>query len=76
MIRLPRWAVSFENMVYVSVNNRLKTLPVEVARTEGEDAFITNGLNAGDIVITTRLIDPLENALLDLKIQDAEEEKS
>ena len=31
---------------------------------EGGYAYISNGLNNGDIVLTTRLIDPLENALL------------
>ena len=64
VFRLPRWAVSFENTVYVSIQNRLKTIPVEVARIEGDAAFVKEGLNPGDIVITTRLIDPLENALL------------
>jgi len=64
VFRLPRQAVSFENMVYIAVDNRLKTLPVKVARVDGENAYITDGLNAGDMVVTTRLIDPLENTLL------------
>jgi len=61
---LPRQAVSFENTVYIAVGNRLKTLPVTVARIEGQNAYVVEGLNAGDNVIITRLIDPLENALL------------
>jgi RND family efflux transporter MFP subunit len=62
---LPRWAVSFENTVYVmSEENRLKTVSVEVAHTEGDTVFVSKGLQPGDKVITTRLIDPLENALL------------
>ncbi|MEA1948999.1 MAG: efflux RND transporter periplasmic adaptor subunit [Thermodesulfobacteriota bacterium] len=66
VFRLPRQAVSFENTVYIAVDNRLKTIPVKVARVEGENAYVTNGLNAGDMVVTTRLIDPLENALLEI----------
>ena len=50
--------------MYVSVNNRLKTIPVKVARTEGEHIYISEGLEEGDTVLTTRLIDPLENTLL------------
>ena len=67
VFRLPRQAVSFENTVYVVLDNRLKTIPVKVARVEGENAYITAGLHAGDTVVTTRLIDPLENILLTIK---------
>lgn len=63
---LPRWAVNFNNTVYTSVDGRLKTVEVEVARIEGEKAFISSGLNPGDVVITTRLIDPLENTLIEI----------
>jgi hypothetical protein len=76
VVRLPRWAVSFENTVYVSENGRLKTRPVKVARAEGEDAFVQGGLSQGDIVIITRLVDPLENVLLDLKLKGAEDNGS
>ncbi len=62
--RLPRQAVSFENTVYAAVGDRLKTVPVRTARIEGEDAYVVEGLHAGDNVIVTRLIDPLENVLL------------
>ncbi|MBI4556991.1 MAG: efflux RND transporter periplasmic adaptor subunit [Candidatus Hydrogenedentes bacterium] len=68
--RLPRWAVSFENTVYLAVENRLRTVPVEVARTEGESVFVSGGLNAGDAVITTRLVSPLENSLLHLSVSE------
>ncbi len=66
VFRLPRQAVSFENTIYISINNRLKTVSVKVARVEGENAYVADGLNAGDMVVTTRLIDPLENALLEI----------
>ncbi len=65
--RLPRQTVSFENKVYLaSAESRLRTVGVSVARIEGEFVFVDQGLNPGDTVILTRLIDPLENALLDI----------
>jgi len=64
--RLPRWAVSFSNTVYIVRDNRLKTVPVTVVRSQGEETFVSAGLSGGDRVITTRLVDPLENSLLDV----------
>ncbi len=61
---IPRWAVSFENTVYVAVDNKLRTVPVEVARSEGEETYISEGLEPGDKVVVTRLVDPLENSRL------------
>ena len=61
---VPRWAVSFENTVYLDVDGKLKTVPVEVARSQGEEAYISEGLKPGDRVIITRLIDPMENTKL------------
>ena len=67
---LPRQAVTFENKVYVEVENRLQTRPVRVVRLEPGRAIVTEGLAPGDIVITTRLEQPLENALLAVKLTD------
>ena len=66
VVRLPQWAVTYDNKVYLAVERRLKTVPVEVARLQGEEAFISKGLQSGDVVIVTRLVNPLENMLLDL----------
>ncbi len=62
--RVPRWAVSFENTVYIAVDDRLKTIPVEVARSQGDEAYISEGLKPGDRVIITRVVDPMENTKL------------
>lgn len=70
---LPRWAVSFENTVYLDVAGRLKTVPVSVARIEGETAYVAEGLAPGDRVIRTRLVDPLENSLLEIVADEREE---
>lgn len=64
--QVPRAAVSFRNTVFIAKDNRLKTVPVKVARVDGNHAYITAGLSSGDRVITTRLVDPLENILLEI----------
>lgn len=66
VIKIPRDAVSFENTVYVSTNNRLKTVPVEVEKTDDHFSLVSSGLKEGDIVITTKMVAPLENSLLEL----------
>ena len=76
VFRLPRQAVSFENTVYTAVDNRLRTVPVEVVRIDGEYAYVAEGLNVGDTVVITRLIDPLENALLEITNKSKQETQS
>ncbi len=63
---LPRWAVSFNDTVYVVEDQRLTITPVVVADVQGDRAFIAEGLNEGDLVITTRLVDPLEQSLVEV----------
>ena len=66
VFEVPQWAVSLENTVYLAVDGRLKTVPVTVARTEGDSAFVSSGLEEGDAVITTRLVEPLEGTRVEL----------
>lgn len=64
--RLPRQAVNFENRAYLAgAGGRLKTVDVTVERIEGEYVYVGQGLSPGDRVIVTRLIDPLENSLIE-----------
>jgi len=70
VVVLPRQAVSFESTVYVAANNWLRTRPVTVARLDHELAIISGGLQPGEIVVTTRLEQPLENALLTVTLGD------
>jgi multidrug efflux pump subunit AcrA (membrane-fusion protein) len=75
--RLPRQAVNFENQAYLaSQDNRLTTVSVNVERAQGEYVYVGTGLNPGDTVIVTRLIDPLENVLLDIVEDTAKEAQS
>ena len=65
--RLPRQAVSYENNAYLAnADSRLQTVNVSVDRIDGDYAYVGRGLQPGDRVIVTRLIDPLENALLEM----------
>ncbi len=67
VFKLPSQAVSFSNTVYMADSqNRLKTVTVDVSRAQGETTFVSGGLNPGDRVIVTRLIDPLEGSLLEI----------
>jgi RND family efflux transporter MFP subunit len=70
VVRLPRWSVSFENTVYLATEkSRLKTVPVTVIYAEGENVFVSQGLTPGQTIVTTRLSDPLENALLAVNVK-------
>jgi RND family efflux transporter MFP subunit len=62
--QIPRKAVTLEQTVYLAKDNRLKTVPVNVVRYNSESAIVDQGLSDSDQVITTRLVDPLENSLL------------
>jgi len=66
VVELPRRAVSFENTVYVVRDKRLETVPVQVVRVQDNKTYISNGLRQGDMVITTRLVNPLERSLVEL----------
>jgi len=74
VFRLPRSAVSFKNTVYAARDGRLCTVAVDLVRDQGDEAFVAGGLSEGDLVVTTRLVDPLENALLDVEVWGAKEE--
>lgn len=56
----------YEGVLHSAAERRLKTVPVDMAYERGGEAFIASGLDSGDLVITTRLVNPLENTLLDV----------
>jgi len=71
--RLPQGTVSFENTVFVAQEKRLKTVAVEVAHAKDGYSYVSAGLNPGDLVITTRLVNPLDSTLLEFVAQPGEE---
>lgn len=64
VIAIPRSAVTFDNKCYLSVDGVLKTVDVEIVRSQSEYAYISSGVEPGDRVITTRLVAPLEGVKL------------
>ncbi|HCY84081.1 MAG TPA: hypothetical protein DHV36_02990 [Desulfobacteraceae bacterium] len=64
LYRLPRWLVTTDNTIYVAENDRLATRRVERVYAEGDDVFLTGDIQPGDLLITTRLVEPMENASL------------
>ena len=68
VVSIPRSAITPDQTVYVAENGRLKTKPVKAIKVVGPDMLIEQGLQPDDLVITTRLIQPMENAKLDIQV--------
>ncbi len=64
LFRLERWLVTTDNTIYVAENNRLKTRAITKVYADGDLVFVTGDIREGDSLITTRLVDPLENSTL------------
>lgn len=63
--RIPRWAVGFDGEVHLAEDGRLRRRTVTLVRTQGEESFVRGGLAPGDLVVTTRMVNPLPGILLD-----------
>ncbi len=66
VIRLPRSTLSMENTVYTAVNNRLVTVPVDLLRSEDDYVYVNGGIDNNDLIVTTRLVNPLEKSVLSI----------
>ncbi len=75
-MKLPAEAVGFDlessgfRTVYVAApaagqTLRLKTVKVRESHVDGEFVYIAEGIEEGDLVVTTRLVNPMENILLE-----------
>lgn len=69
---LPQTAVTLEDNVYLVEERRLKTRAVTVARVQDGVAYVSEGLSPGEEVIVTRLVNPLDNTLLETRPHDTE----
>ena len=63
--RLPRWTVSFDGFTYIAEGDRLSRRAVNAVRTQGEETYVDEGLSPGELVVVTRLVDPLPGILLE-----------
>lgn len=64
--KLPESSVTFEGVVYVAENSRLKYHQVNRILIQGENVIVS-GLEPGMKVIVTRLLNPLENTLVEIR---------
>ncbi|MDP5208891.1 efflux RND transporter periplasmic adaptor subunit [Microbulbifer sp. 2205BS26-8] len=60
-VRIPLVALQDGNRVWVVKDNRTRVLPVEVAYTDGDYALLEQGLNGGETLVTTRLVNVIED---------------
>lgn len=65
VFRIPRWAVGFDGEIHVVREQRLQRGTVSLVRTHGEEAFVRGGLVPGELVVVTRMVNPLPGILLD-----------
>ncbi len=66
VFRLPQGVLTLDRTVRVARAGRLTNVPVEVLRQEEGEMYVRAELAPDDRVITTRLVNPVENTLLEL----------
>jgi hypothetical protein len=65
--RLPHQVVTEDNRVFLADGDCLKACPVHIIYRDGDFVFADSGLSPGDRVVTTRIINPVENSYLKIK---------
>ncbi len=68
VFRTPAEAVSHEKTVVLARQNRLTTVPVTVVYRSAREVFVRGTLSDGDILVITRLGNPVENTLLEVSL--------
>ncbi len=58
--------LNFDNTVYVARDKKLKTLNVTKVMEDGDHTYISGSFNPQDQIIATKLVNPIENALLNI----------
>jgi len=70
VFRIPVEALSHQQTVFLAVEKRLRSIPVQVVHRNDRNAFIRGDLQDGDVLVTTKLASPLENSLLVVTLTD------
>ncbi|MDM8516855.1 hypothetical protein QUF76_11700 [Desulfobacterales bacterium HSG16] len=65
-IKIPASAFNSNNTVFLSRDQKLKTLPVTKVMENGDYIYISGAFQPQDLIITTPLANPLENTRLDI----------
>jgi len=68
--------VSHENTVYMAIDGRLRTVPVEIVYRDGDEILIRGEFEEDALLITTRLTNPLENILLEVEREDESDDSA
>jgi len=63
-IKAPRTSVTHERLVFISKDSRLKSIPVKMIHQDADSAYFSGDIEDNDIIITTRLVSPLEGRLI------------
>ena len=67
---LPRHTLQANDLVWVAdQENRLRSRTVDVVTSSGDEVYIRGGLESGDKVVITRLENPLNNMLVQTRVQ-------
>lgn len=64
--KIPESAFSASNTVHIAQDDKLLTKSVEVARRMPGWVFVSEGLSPNDLLITTRLVNPLDSMPLEI----------
>ena len=62
VVPVPRHALTPRQEVYVAENGVLRIRPVVAAYLDDQWAYLSAGIEEGEIVLTSRLVNPMENA--------------
>lgn len=55
VVPLPRHLIHEDSQVWIALNDQLSIRPVHIARLDRRFAYITSGLDNGDLVVTSAL---------------------
>ncbi len=58
--KIPKNSVYSDNKVYIVKNGRLLSKRVKIAQIDGESAYIAGGLEEGELVVVSKMADPVE----------------
>ncbi len=74
VIAVPRESVDSRNTVLLAVDGKMKMREVQVARFQGNFAYISEGIQDGDIVLTSRPAIELDGTSIDVQLSNANTE--
>ena len=72
VIGLPRGAIDQDGRVKLAVDGRLELRPVHVLRVSGDQAFVDEGLEDGELVVLSPMSTPVEGTALEVAAEPPE----